>query len=133
MRVVFDTNVYIAAFVADGVCARLLRRARKRECELFLCHILLREFSAKLKGKFRCTVKEIELASALIEEAAVAIQDEGIISTPTCRDKNDDPILACAERAAADYLVSGDKDLLVLHRHGRCKIISPRDFELLFQ
>ena len=41
MRVVFDTNVNIAAFVSDGVCARLVRRARKREFELFLCHIVI--------------------------------------------------------------------------------------------
>lgn len=49
MRVVFDTNVYFAAFVAEGICARLIRRARKREFELFLCHVITREFSTKLK------------------------------------------------------------------------------------
>jgi len=133
VRVVFDTNVYIAAFVADGICARLVRRARKRECELLLCHIIIHEFSSKLKAKFRCTTKEIEQACSLISEAATAVLDEGVLSAPVCRDQKDDPILACVQTAAAEYLVTGDKDLLVLKQHGRCTIVSPRDFELLFE
>jgi predicted nucleic acid-binding protein len=72
VRVVFDTNIYIAAFVADGICARLVRRARKREFELLLCQIIIHEFSSKLKVKFRCTSKEIEQACSLISEAAAA-------------------------------------------------------------
>lgn len=132
MRVVFDTNVYIAAFVADGICARLVRRARKRECELYLCHVITAEFSTKLKTKFRCTAKEIGQACSLISEAAVAVLNEGTLASPVCRDQKDDPILSCAETAAAEYLVTGDKDLLVLKCHERCQILSPRDFELLF-
>lgn len=133
MRVVFDTNIYIAAFVADGVCARLLRRARRREFELLLCHVITGEFSKKLKVKFRCSAQEIQQASALIIEAASNVLAEGSLLSPVCRDPEDDLILACAESASAGYLVTGDKDLLVLKRHGKCKILSPRDFELMFE
>jgi putative PIN family toxin of toxin-antitoxin system len=133
VRVVFDTNVYIAAFVADGVCARLVRRARRREYELYLCRIVLHEFSTKLKVKFHCTAKEIEQACTLISEAAIAVLAEGVLATPVCRDLDDDLILACATAASAEYLVSGDKDLLVLERHDSCRILSPRDFELMFE
>ena len=132
MRVVFDTNVYIAAFVSDGVCARLVRRARIREFELFLCHIVIQEFSTKLKVKFHCTAKEIEQACTLISEAATALLTEGVLPSPVCCDLDDDMILACVGTAAAEYLVTGDMDLLVLKQHGRCKILSPRDFELMF-
>ncbi|MEI6826921.1 MAG: putative toxin-antitoxin system toxin component, PIN family [Desulfuromonadales bacterium] len=133
MRVVFDTNVFIAAFVSDGICARLVRRARRRELELFICKIVLLEFSSKLKVKFHCTTKEIERACILISEAASAVLTEGVLQTPVCRDRDDDLILACAETAGAEYLVTGDNDLLVLERYGRCNILSPRDFELLFE
>lgn len=133
MRVVFDTNVYIAAFVSDGICARLVRRARRREFELFLCKIVIHEFSTKLKVKFHCTVKEIEQACTLISEAVNAVLTEGVLPSPICRDRDDYLILACTETAAAEYLVTGDKDLLILEQHGRCKIISPRDFELMFE
>lgn len=133
MRAVFDTNVFIAAFVADGVCARLVRRARKREFELYLCPVIISEFSTKLKVKFHCTANEIEQARSLISEAAAALLNEGSLSSPLCRDPDDDLILACAETASAEYLVTGDKDLLILKQHGKCRIFSPRDFELLFE
>lgn len=41
-------------------------------------------------------------------------------------------ILACALAAEADYLVTGDLDLLVLKRHKTIRILTPRAFELLF-
>ena len=58
--------------------------------------------------------------------------NEGTLASPVCRDFKDDPILACAETSAAEYLVTGDKDLLLLEKYGNCVILSPRDFELLF-
>jgi putative PIN family toxin of toxin-antitoxin system len=44
MRVVFDTNVLVAAFLTEGVCSVLLTRARRKEFELFLCPVILDEF-----------------------------------------------------------------------------------------
>jgi predicted nucleic acid-binding protein len=42
-------------------------------------------------------------------------------------DPNDDFLLAIAQAAAADYLVTGDKsDLLALGAHGRTRIVSAR-------
>jgi len=32
----------------------------------------------------------------------------------------------------SDYLVTGDDDLLTLHKYGKTKIIKPRQFESLF-
>ena len=34
MRAVFDTNVLVAAFATEGLCATLLRRARKGDFHL---------------------------------------------------------------------------------------------------
>jgi predicted nucleic acid-binding protein len=41
--------------------------------------------------------------------------------------------LACAFSAKADYLVTGDEDLLVLKKFRNIRIIKLRDFELLFE
>ena len=48
-----------------------------------------------------------------------------------CRDPEDDNILACA-LAEADYLVTGDADLPALHEFKGTSIVTPKDFELLF-
>lgn len=36
------------------------------------------------------------------------------LTQPVCRDPDDDEVLACAITARADFIVSGDADLLVL-------------------
>ena len=50
-----------------------------------------------------------------------------------CRDADDDNVLACALAAKADYLVTGDSDLLIIGIFRGIKIITPREFELLFE
>lgn len=45
-----------------------------------------------------------------------------------CRDHKDNEVLACALEASADYVISGDKDLLVLNVFNEISIISPSDF-----
>lgn len=132
MKVVFDTNVYIAAFVSDGVCSRVLRRARRREFDLAVCSGILDEFSQKLAGKFNCSPAEVALALELATEAASRILGEAVSEHEICRDPRDEHVLACARIAGAEYLVTGDKDVLVLKQLETCKIVSPREFELLF-
>jgi predicted nucleic acid-binding protein len=41
-------------------------------------------------------------------------------------------ILACARDAVADYVVTGDEDLLVLKNYEGISIVNPREFEKLF-
>jgi putative PIN family toxin of toxin-antitoxin system len=45
-----------------------------------------------------------------------------------CRDHKDNEVLACALEASADYIISGDDDLLVLKVFHEIQIISPADF-----
>ena len=44
------------------------------------------------------------------------------------RDPSDDKFLATAAVAEADYLVTEDKDILVLKEHGRTAIVSAAEF-----
>jgi len=132
MRAVFDTNVLIAAFVAEGLCATLLRRARKGEFQLILCPGILQEFQRVLRGKFAAAPAEIREAVALVQEAAETVTP-GLGPLPgVCRDRSDDAVLACALAARAEFLVTGDDDLLELRTFQRIRIIRPRDFEALF-
>jgi uncharacterized protein len=133
MIAVFDTNVLIAAFISEGVCAKLLRRGRNRQFPLATCPFILQEFQRTLGRKFKATGKEIQEALYLIREAApIMLQTPGEIPG-VCRDRDDNHILACAISTNADYLVTGDDDLLVLKEFKNVRIISPRDFELIFE
>lgn len=132
MRAFFDTNVLLAAFLTEGVCEKLLSRARKRHFDLITCPFVLREFERILAKKFGATKQERDAALALIAEAAVESVQPSEIPTGACRDKDDDHVLACAAEGAADRLVTGDKDLLHLKTFRGIGIITPREFELLF-
>lgn len=132
MKAVFDTNVLLAAFLTEGVCAKLLTRARKQQFNLVTCPFILYEFERILSKKFSATKPEKKNALALITEAAQDIVQPSEILTGACRDKDDDNVLACALAADADYLVTGDKDLLHLKVFRGIHIIPPRDFEMLF-
>ena len=41
-------------------------------------------------------------------------------------------VIACALSSGAKYLVTGDAELLGIKRYKKLRILSPRDFELLF-
>ena len=132
MKAVFDTNVLLAAFLTEGVCAKLLTRARKQQFNLVTCPFILHEFERILSKKFTATKQERENALALITEAAQDIVHPAKTVAGVCRDKDDDNVLACALDADADNLVTGDKDLLQLKVFRGIRIITPREFELLF-
>ena len=132
MKAVFDTNVLIAAFLTEGICSGLLIRARKKAFNLVLCDDIIREFEGILKKKFKLTATDISEISAIVSEAASEILHKLGPIPNICRDPNDDMIIACAIDAAADYIVTGDEDLLILKRYKDIVIINPRNFEALF-
>jgi uncharacterized protein len=132
VKAVFDTNVLIAAFLTEGLCAKLLLRARRNEFSLVLCPFILQEFQKFLQIKIKSSRQEIEMALSLLEEAASEINQPSISIERTCRDIDDDNILKCALASESDYVVTGDEDLLTLRKFGKTKIIKPRQFESLF-
>lgn len=134
MKAVLDTNVLVAAFIADGVCRRLLLRARDHDFTLVACPVIRAELAAALTRKAGATRAEVAEALALLDEISIKADPAaaGVTVNGVCRDPDDDQVLACALAAEADHLVSGDKDLLVIKDHGGIAIVSPRDFELLF-
>jgi putative PIN family toxin of toxin-antitoxin system len=133
VRAVFDTNVLIAAFLTEGLCSGLLIRARKQAFNLVLCDDIIREFEGILIKKFKLTSTDISEISAIVSEAASEILHKLNPIPNICRDPNDDMIIACAIDATADYIVTGDEDLLILKKYKDITIINPRNFETLFE
>jgi len=132
VKAVFDTNVLIAAFLTEGLCSGLLIRARKQAFNLVLCDDIIQEFEGILMKKFKLTSIDISEISTIVSEAASEILHQLGPIPNVCRDPNDDMIIACAIDAAADYIVTGDEDLLILKRYKDIVIINPRNFESLF-
>ena len=132
MKVVLDTNVLVAAFLSEGICYKLLLRARKKEYDLVLSADIIAEFEGVLLRKFSLSQSELSDVRNLLAETIREICQKVDPIKPVSRDQADDKVLACASASDADYLVTGDEDLLVVKQYGGAKILTPRDFEDLF-
>ncbi len=131
MRAVFDTNVLIAAFLTEGLCAKLLLRANRGEFALISSPFILKELREKLAGKLRCPQDEVREAARLVSEIGLVVDPaaEGVVINGVCRDRDDDNVLAAAVASGADFIVTGDRDLLEIKRFKGVRILSPKEFE----
>ena len=132
MNAVFDTNVLVAAFVAEGICSKILTRGREKQFHLITCPVIVQEFNRVLIKKFSATKNEARSALQIVSEAIHSVVRPSQSAQSVCRDPDDDAILACVLGAGADYLVTGDADLVGLKVFKGIRIVTPRDFELLF-
>jgi putative PIN family toxin of toxin-antitoxin system len=134
VRAVFDTNILVSAFAAEGLCARLLIRANRREFDLFVSPAIRKEFETALKKKVGLLAEEIQEALLLLEEAAKTCDPakRNIRVIGVCRDEADHAVLEAALACRAEFIVTGDKDLLELKGFRKIRIVTPREFELMF-
>lgn len=134
MKALFDTNVVVSAFATEGLCSKILLRAGRGEFELHTCPFILGELKEKLRGKLSFTNAEVKEALSLIRDISAAVDPDsaGIEVRGICKDRDDDKVLACAVAAGVDCIVTGDKELLGLGSYKGIRIMSPRDFEMLF-
>lgn len=126
MRILLDTNVLIAAFIARGMCSEVLEHCARNHT-LVSSQTLLRELDEKLAGKFGFTRKETREVAALLRGKTEMVEPV-ILDQPVCRDPDDDVVLATALAGACDCIITGDKDLLVLERFRQIPILAPGNF-----
>ena len=117
-RAVIDTNTWVSGLVWTG--------APRLVVELVLDRELCCSTSGELVAELRRVLGYPRIEKVLTKRgltAADLIEQIGLVSDlviapalpmPICRDPDDDAVLACALAAQADFIVSGDQDLLVL-------------------
>lgn len=133
MRAVLDSSVLTSAFLnPNGTPAQLLARAQQGAFSLYVSEYIIGETThallrPRIRESYGHTVEEVERFLDLLIRVADIIYDVPSIA-PTSRDQNDDSIIACALKAQATYLVTGDNDLLSLGSHAGVEMVTPRHF-----
>jgi len=128
-RVIVDTNCWIS-FLIGRKLASLVSLLCDDRIELILCEELLEEIKeVTQRPKFvrYFPFEEVESLVAFLRLKGSLI--EPMEEVRLCRDAEDDYLLSLAITAKAHYLISGDKDLLVIKKIGSCKIIDVKTFE----
>ncbi|SRR6266568_2701250 len=131
MRVVFDTNIYIAAALRGGFAEDIIALADKGAIILLISNEIISELESKLISKFDFSKEQINFIIRRIKKLSVIIQPaEKIIQIQ--RDPDDNKILECAVAGKADLIVSADQDLIQLKEYNGIPIIHPKTLSYTF-
>ena len=126
MKIILDANVVIAAFASRGLCESVMELCLHSH-EIVLSEELLEEIVRNLRQKIKLPGNIVEDISKLLREQASMVSSVPL-AAEVCRDPDDVKILGLAVAANADYIVTGDKDLLVLKKFQGVPIVTPRLF-----
>ncbi len=133
IKAVLDTNILISSLFWKGPSRQIVDLAIAHKVKSLTSAEILEELEAVFYEDFSNIpyerieeiIRDILSYSQLVVAAKITIKH--------LRDIKDTKIIACAVKAKADYIVSGDKDLLVLKAYKGIKIVTPREFSNLFK
>lgn len=129
IKVIFDTNVWVSFLIGKRL-TKIKHYISKEKITIITSNQLLEEItivtSRKKLKKYFPEESVIELIN-LLENIAVNIEvkPKHFVS----RDPKDNFLLDLIDFSKADYLVTGDKDLLEHNRFKSAQIVSPAEFE----
>ncbi|MEK6732471.1 MAG: putative toxin-antitoxin system toxin component, PIN family [Candidatus Omnitrophota bacterium] len=126
MKIFFDTNVLISAFIANGTCHEVVHDSISRH-DLYYSDFIVNEFSKVLKDSFKFSEQSLKELTLFIERFFIKGSTAGFIED-ICNDKNDNQLLADSVFNNIDIMITGDKELLHLKSYKCIKIISPSEY-----
>ncbi|MSU59693.1 MAG: putative toxin-antitoxin system toxin component, PIN family [Pedosphaera sp.] len=129
VKAVVDTNLPVSGLLWPGNPYRLLDAILDNRVELCSTEALLAELSAVLRRP-RLAIQvakrglDADWSWSFIRERCSILTPVGTIEFPALRDRKDLPVLAAAAIAAPDFIITGDKDLLVLNEFAGIPIVT---------
>jgi putative PIN family toxin of toxin-antitoxin system len=129
VRAVIDSNVLISGLLWRGPPHQLLAHLADGTLSLVSSPALLAELLEVLKRpKFAKIVEEarVDLEALVNDVRFIAeVLDPPPLERPVSRDPDDDAVLSLAVHARADFIITGDADLLTLTAYAGIPILTP--------
>jgi len=132
VKIIIDTNVWVS-FLMGKTLVGLEHYVYSNHFQIISCREQLSELQEVLyrpKMERYFSVQQISGIFELLADYALLVKVFSKINV--CRDAKDDYLLALAIDSKADFLITGDKDLLSIRQIETTKIISFKDFENIF-
>jgi putative PIN family toxin of toxin-antitoxin system len=133
LKAVLDTNQFVSSLITKkGISARLVQAWRDSAYILITSREILEELRRVLEyphimDKYHLTDDDINALFTLIHHEAVVLTEVPELDIIK-DDPEDNKILACAVKARAQYIVSGDQHLLALAEYKKTSIVTAREF-----
>jgi uncharacterized protein len=126
MRIILDTNILLSALLSSvGAPGKLLDAWERKAFTLVACDALvaeLRDVASRPFFRARLRAGAAELLAAGVRDFSLFCSD--LPTGSVAPDPKDSYLLALAETSQAEFLVTGDKELLALKRHKSTRIIT---------
>jgi putative PIN family toxin of toxin-antitoxin system len=128
-KVVVDTNIFVSAFLGSKNAKLIVRDIFTEQYSLIMSHEQIQEIKTVLqRPKFSKYIHPHELDEFISLLSLKVIMPSNYGRITDCRDTKDNMILEAAVYGNADFIVSGDEDLLVLNPYRWIQILSPVAF-----
>ena len=127
-KIILDTNLWIS-FLISKKFNQIDKLIENKEITIIFSDELIEEFIdvvSRPKFKKYFSKKDIEKVLEYFDQFGELINVKSNIQI--CRDEKDNFLLNLSIDSNADYLISGDKDLLVLEKIEETKIMTFADF-----
>lgn len=126
MRVVLDTNIYIAAALKNSFSAEIIELVtRSNDLTAITSEEILAELVQKLKDKFNWRKENIDYFVTRVRMITEVVEIKGKVSS-ILRDPEDIKILECSVSGKADLIVTLDQDLIKLKKFRGIGIVHPK-------
>jgi uncharacterized protein len=133
MRIVIDTNVVISRYIKpEGKVAQIFQAWEQETFELLVSQEILEEYQRALlypdvQRRHQLTEEQVREVIDDLRELASIIQPTEKIAVVK-DDADDNKFIECAVAGKAEYIVSGDPDLLAVKEYRGIQILSPTVF-----
>ena len=127
MKIVIDTNVIISGVFFDGFPRKILTSVVGQKITACATAEIINEYEEIVQEMIERKQGHINqsILTPLIESMEII---EPVTHVEICRDPDDNKFLGCAKDSHSLYIVSGDKDLLVLGKYENIQIVTAKDF-----
>ncbi len=129
LKIILDCNWYISASINRKSRRAIFNLINNPKIFVIYSDELLAEYNNVIsRVKFQQIISRTQ-ANRFIRFLIPRLQRVVILKTVEfSRDKKDNYLLALSEASQADYLITGDEDLLTLQEFGETKIVKMKDF-----
>ena len=132
-RIIIDTNLWISLLIGKRL-SELYTLCNSDDVEVYICDELTEEFiriASYEKIRKYATVERMAQTLDLMKTSCILSSIENKVVSSGLRDANDLYLLALADTVSADFILTGDKDLLSLQSYYATKIVTYKQFEAI--